>query len=155
MGKANLVRVAFVRFSLSGKSYPARCDRRDIREGDEVEVLMRADSESPYYLRGIIENIQFERWTCSCRIDNLTSEIKYSFSSDGYLDREVNLSSARIYSVLDWSERKRGYFARKSAFGRNEMQDVYDAVAGDDGEDAYLGDGVWLSSEGSLHDRGI
>ena len=37
----------------------------------------------------------------------------------------------------------------------SELHEIYDAVAPDDsGEDAYLGDGVWISRDGSLSDRG-
>lgn len=38
---------------------------------------------------------------------------------------------------------------------QNEMQKVYESLAADDsGQDVYLSDGVWLSSDGSVHDRG-
>jgi hypothetical protein len=36
----------------------------------------------------------------------------------------------------------------------NEMRDLYDALTDSSGEDIYLSDGVWLSSDGSLSDRG-
>lgn len=37
----------------------------------------------------------------------------------------------------------------------NETRELYAALTvGDPGNDLYLGDGVWLSSDGSLHDRG-
>lgn len=37
----------------------------------------------------------------------------------------------------------------------NEMVEIYHELAIDDfGGDVYLSDGVWLSSDGSLHDRG-
>lgn len=36
-----------------------------------------------------------------------------------------------------------------------DMIDLYEAIStGGDGEDVYLSDGVWLSSAGSLHERG-
>ncbi|MCY1454493.1 hypothetical protein D9M71_715630 [compost metagenome] len=36
-----------------------------------------------------------------------------------------------------------------------EMRELYDALTIDDEcGDVYLSDGVWLSSDGSLHDRG-
>lgn len=38
---------------------------------------------------------------------------------------------------------------------QNDMQDIYRSLAPDDsGGDVYLNDGVWLASDGSLHDRG-
>jgi len=37
----------------------------------------------------------------------------------------------------------------------DEMRGLYNALSIDDcGSDVYLSDGVWLSSDGSLHDRG-
>jgi len=37
----------------------------------------------------------------------------------------------------------------------NDMREIYECLAIDDsGEDVYLGDGVWLSSAGTPHDRG-
>lgn len=42
-----------------------------------------------------------------------------------------------------------------SICGDDEMQELYDVLAIDDqGGDVYLSDGVWLSSDGSVHDRG-
>ncbi|MCK2097783.1 hypothetical protein [Thauera aromatica] len=37
----------------------------------------------------------------------------------------------------------------------DEMRELYEAIAVDnEGGDVYLSDGVWLRSDGSLHDRG-
>ena len=33
------------------------------------------------------------------------------------------------------------------------MEDVYDAVGNGDGEDAYLGDGMWIRSDGGTYER--
>lgn len=39
--------------------------------------------------------------------------------------------------------------------GKAEMCELYDAIAvTDEGGDVYLSDGVWLRSDGSLHDKG-
>lgn len=36
-----------------------------------------------------------------------------------------------------------------------DMQELYDAISSSNkGEDVYLTDGVWLASDGSIHDRG-
>jgi len=40
------------------------------------------------------------------------------------------------------------------SYAGNDMQDIYDAVSLGDGEDAYLGDGMWIGSDGSMRDRG-
>ena len=148
------MRVAFVRYSPNGKAYPARCDRTDIVDGHEVEVLMRGQSEDAYYMEGVVERIEFQRWHCTCRVANLLSEVEYTISDEGMFDRKVNLASAKVYTVPDWNERKRGYYESLSSSVRDEMQDIYEAAAGNDGEDAYLGDGMWITPDGDLDDRG-
>lgn len=154
MGNQKLVRVAFVRYSPNGKAYPARCDRTDIVEGNEVDVLMRAESEDAYYMNGVVDRIEFHRWHCTCRVANLLSEVDYSISDDGLFDRRVNLDSGKVYTVADWAARKKVYYEGLSSSVRDEMQDIYDAAAGNEGEDAYLGDGMWITPDGSLEDRG-
>ena len=42
----------------------------------------------------------------------------------------------------------------KSRLKRNEMQDIYGAVSDGSGGPAYLGDGVWMTSGGGMHDWG-
>ena len=152
--KNPLIRVAHVRFSPNGKTYPTRCDRQDIREGHEVEVLMRADSEDAYFMDGVVDSISHHRWNCSCRVVNLTSEVEYSITADGIFDRKVTVKSASVYSIADWRERKGRYYDSLPASARNEMREIYDAAAGEDGEDAYLGDGMWIRSDGTLEDEG-
>jgi len=40
-----------------------------------------------------------------------------------------------------------------SSDGGGTMQDVYDAVSNEDGEDAYLSDGMWIRSDGTTYER--
>ena len=154
MSKKRLIRVAFVKFSEHGKTYPTRCDREDIREGNEVEVLMRANSADAYYMDGTIESIAHHRWNCTCRVMNLTSEVEYTIADDFTVDRKVNLPAAPVYSIADRREKKKKYYEGLSVSARSEMRDLYEAVSGNDGEDAYLSDGVWIKPDGSLDDRG-
>lgn len=154
MGSQKLVRVAFVRFSPKGKAYPVRCDRADIHEEHEVEVLMRAESDDSYYMDGVVERIEFHRWHCTCRVANLVTEVEYTISAEGVFDRRQTVASGKVYAVPDWNERKRNYYYSLSSGVRDEMRDIYEAVAGNDGEDAYLGDGMWITPEGNLDDRG-
>ncbi|MCC4264712.1 hypothetical protein LL240_09615 [Oceanimonas baumannii] len=57
-----------------------------------------------------------------------------------------------------WQEQKTEYIRSlpksAAAEARDEMIEIYDAISTGDGEDAYLGDGIWISSDGSLDDRG-
>ncbi|MFL1802954.1 hypothetical protein ACJW8F_16370 [Plesiomonas shigelloides] len=46
-------------------------------------------------------------------------------------------------------------YQEPSIRGNKEMQELYDMLAIDDQNcDVYLSDGVWLRSDGSIHDRG-
>ncbi len=38
--------------------------------------------------------------------------------------------------------------------GESELRDIYDAVSGGGGADAYLGDGIWIGPDGSSSDNG-
>ena len=61
---------------------------------------------------------------------------------------EVDKVIARFFELYESHE-------PPTSRSRDEMQDLYGALAIDDaGSDVYLSDGVWLSSNGSLHDRG-
>jgi len=75
---------------------------------------------------------------------------------------ELNLNSgktAKDYVELDGALSKFFEFYDTSDPSKseqvNEMREIYQSFAQDDsGDDVYLSDGVWLSSDGSLHDRG-
>ena len=154
MSKNKLIRVAFVKFAPNGNTYPTRCDRDDIYEGNEVEVLMRANSEDAYYIEGTVDSIEYHRWNCTCRVMNLTSEVEYSFTDDGIFHREVRLPIAQVYSTQAWNEKKKQYYASLPVSAQSEMRQIYEAVAGNHGKDANLGDGIWIKPDGSLDDRG-
>lgn len=154
MSDQKLIRVAFVRFSPNGKAYPARCDRVDILCGHEVEVLMRAQSDNAYYMDGVVERVESHRWHCTCQVANLLSEVEYSISDDGHFHRKVNRASAKVYTISDWNERKSRYHESLPLSARDEMREIYEAAAGNDGEVAYLNDGMWITPDGDLDDRG-
>jgi hypothetical protein len=71
-------------------------------------------------------------------------------SSPGEESDEAVLMRAlgRFFEIFDATE-------PAASTRSDEMKDIYEACAPDDsGRDAYLGDGIWLSSDGSSHDRG-
>jgi hypothetical protein len=110
MTRNKLNRIAFVQFSENGKIYPTQCERNDIGEGDQVEVLMRANSDDAYYLEGSIVGITQERWNCRSRVENLISEVKYVPSKEGFLDRKVDLSARKTPDFSNWKSQKSDYF---------------------------------------------
>lgn len=67
MKRAPLIRVAFIKYSPSGKVYCARCDRTDIGVGDLVEVLARDGT----YLDAEVVDVAHHRWCCKDTVVNL------------------------------------------------------------------------------------
>lgn len=51
------------------------------------------------------------------------------------------------------AKKKEGAVVVDLSDGGGTMEDVYDAVSNEDGEDAYLGDGMWIRSDGSTYER--
>ncbi len=61
----------------------------------------------------------------------------------------------QLYSALERFFEIYDAYSPSSPENRNEMREIYDAIATDDsGNYMYLGDGVWLGGDGSLEDRG-
>lgn len=62
--------------------------------------------------------------------------------------KEIDALLSRFFELYD-------SYQSAETRGTYEMRDLYDALAIDDsGGDVYLSDGVWLSIDGSMHDRG-
>lgn len=129
MSRKRMVRVAAIRFTPYGKSYVARCDREDIDVGSAVVVLMHAGKADEFLTDAIVTGIQYEPWHCSCQVLYRVEEApRLAFG-------ELSPSTSNI---------------SESAAAHNEMAELYECLTIEDGQDVYLSDGVWLSSEGSL-----
>jgi len=133
MARMPLVRIALVKFTIYGKSYVARCDREDIGVGSEVVVLMRARTPTPFLIDGVVTEIQYKRWDCSCRVLHLAAE------DSGFLLCESGGATPNN--------------AQTTHCARKEMAELYEHLTTGDAESVYLGDGTWLSSDGLLHER--
>lgn len=57
------------------------------------------------------------------------------------------------YSAHEFAEEYQ-YSAHEFAGRSNDMTDLYEAMSTGDGEDAYMGDGIWIKSDGSIYDKG-
>lgn len=67
--------------------------------------------------------------------------------SDGELKNPLEALCRSFFEIYD------GY-KRSDSPGGGEMRQLYEALTDEGGGDIYLSDGVWLSRDGSLHDRG-
>lgn len=71
-----------------------------------------------------------------------------SGENDEDFHNDSNALFRRFFEIFDG-------FGHQDSQSRGQMRELYGAVATDDeGGDVYLSDGVWLSSDGSLRDRG-
>ena len=91
MTRSKLQRIAFVQLSPNGKLYPMKCNREDLGNGDDVEVLMSVGSENERYQDGKIISVSYERWNCSCHVVNHVREVSYEIENGGLI-RTVNLT---------------------------------------------------------------
>lgn len=74
--------------------------------------------------------------------------IRKSGESDDAFNEENDLAINRFFEIFDG-------LPKLSDRPMVERRNLYDEIAiGDGGEDVYLSNGVWLSSDGSLHERG-
>lgn len=145
-----LKRIAFVRFAPNGSSYPTACPRSDLGVGDEVEVWMRAGQPDEHYLQGIITAVRRERWQCSCRTVNLASEVAYAWVRDpetGKMTRQRQVVRQPVAIGHDAC----GY--EDDDGDEYDLRDVYAACQHEDGADAYLGDGLYLTAGGRLYEH--
>lgn len=117
---------------------------------------MYAGTERSYFNDGLITEIVFERWNCRCRVVNHRDEVTYSIDlANGFFwVRHVDLTKRQNKPLEQWRREKAPYVASLSASAQDEMRAIYEAVEVEDGEDAYLGDGMWIRADGSLEDRG-
>ncbi|MGG6261763.1 hypothetical protein ACQ259_16845 [Stutzerimonas stutzeri] len=156
MARKPLARVAFVQLYPQGKSYAMRCDREDLGVGDEVEVCMYAGTERAYFDTGLITDVSYQRWECSCHVVNHRDEVTYSISSEnGFsFQRKVDVTARRQRTHSEREEERQIYLDSLTSQARDEMVEIYEAIAPEDGEDAYLGDGIWIRADGTMDDRG-
>lgn len=127
-------RIAFVKLSPEGKSYAMRCERRDLGVGDDVEVLMYAESDRAHYNDGVITDISHERWDCSCYVVNHVSEVHYSFDADGFT-RSVDLKNLRSQQLESWRAQKAPYLRLVSDSARTDRRGLREAGAPGEVED--------------------
>lgn len=157
MNRSPIQRVAFVRLTPQGKTYAMRCDREDLGVGDHVEVLMHAESAQPHWDSGVIEDIAYLRWHCSCHVKCHRDEMRIEIdSTNGFQMRHtIDLSNGpRKTPKQIQQEKATAISRRRPEVERADMRSLYEDLAPVDGEDVYLSDGIWLRPDGSFDDRG-
>ena len=79
-------RIAHVRFTKSGRTYPVNCHRRDLRKGDIVVVEMGKEEALKV---AEFDNVEFLNWNCANSILGKRSEFQPSADGHHIIVREV------------------------------------------------------------------
>ncbi|MBB3231966.1 hypothetical protein [Halomonas stenophila] len=126
------------------------------KNGVDIQILARIDHEviKPYSLHALSfsEGEMVHHFLAHTTFNLFEGMLRFSKS---FIENEVNLDRYFIpqgRSDKRTEELKKKARERKSS--RSEMLDIYDACSDGDGGPAYLGDGMWISSAGGLHDLG-
>lgn len=77
-------------------------------------------------------------------LNQYIAEAATSFFLKGKLDEIYKSSVGKSNNVRKADKRREA----------SDALDLYDAICIEDGEDVYLGDGLWITSSGSTEDRG-
>jgi hypothetical protein len=157
MSRRPIQRVAFVRLTPQGKAYAMRCDREDLGVGDHVEVLMYAESAQSHWDSGVIEDVAYLPWDCSCHVKCHRDEMRIDIdATNGFQMRHtIDVSGGPRKTLGQIQQEKATAMVRHCPAQEGaEMRSLYHDLAPVDGDDVYLSDGVWLRPNGSFDDRG-
>jgi hypothetical protein len=126
------------------------------KNGIDIQMLPRPDNQivKPYSMHEISfsEGKMVQHCLAHTTFNLFEGVLRFSKS---FIENEADLERYFIpqgRSDKRTEELKRE--AREKRASRDEMLDIYDACSGGDGGPAYLGDGMWISSDGRLHDWG-
>lgn len=126
------------------------------KNGIDIQILPRTNNDpiKPYslYERSFTEGKVVRHSFAHTTFNLLEGILRFSNS---FLCNEEDLE--RYFVPQGESDKRTEELkqqARERKASRSEMQDIYDACSDGDGGPAYLGDGMWISSDGGLHDWG-
>lgn len=128
--------------------------------GIDIRMFHRTNNEqvTPYslYERSSLDGREVRHFLSNTTFNLYEGILRFSSS---FLSNETNLDR---YFVSQGSTDKRTEELKDLAKERekskkkykNEMLDIYDACSDGSGGPAYLGDGIWITSDGGMHDWG-
>lgn len=126
------------------------------RNGVDIQVIQRDGEEiiKPFsFYNGSFNEGKVVRHSFAHNTFNLLEGLQRF--SNSFVNNENDLER---YFVAQGQSDKRTEELKKQALerknSRNEMIDIYNACSDGSGGAAYLGDGMWISSDGSLNDWG-
>lgn len=119
------------------------------KNGLDIQIVPRANNNQikPYsmYERSLSEGRVVRHSLAHTTFNLFEGILRFSKS---FLSNEEDLDR---YFFPQGKSDKRTEELKKQG---NEMLDIYNACSNGDGAPAYLGDGMWITSSGRVHDRG-
>uniref|UniRef100_E6XLQ0 Uncharacterized protein n=1 Tax=Shewanella putrefaciens (strain 200) TaxID=399804 RepID=E6XLQ0_SHEP2 len=126
------------------------------KNGVDIQMLPRTDNQivKPYSMHEISfnEGKMVQHFLAHTTFNLFEGILRFSKS---FIENEADLE--RYFIPQGRSDKRTEELkqqARERQASRNEMLDIYDACSDGNGGPAYLGDGMWISSDGGLHDWG-
>ncbi len=129
------------------------------KNGVDIQMLPRTENKivKPYSMHEIsfTEGKVVQHFLAHTTFNLLDGILRFSKS---FIENEIDLE--RYFIPQGRSDKRteelkqQAREAKKKQSSRNEMLDTYDACSNGDGGPAYLGDGMWINSDGGLHDSG-
>lgn len=126
------------------------------KNGLDIQIIPRSDNErvapNSLYKNSLTEGKVVRHSLAHTTFNLFEGVLRFSIS---FLNNESDLE--RYFSRQGSSDRRTDELKEQSRYRKttgNEMSDLYSACSDGSGEPAYLGDGVWITSGGGLHDWG-
>lgn len=126
------------------------------KNGIDIQMLSRSGSQivKPFSMHEISfnEGKMVQHFLAHTTFNLFEGILRFSKS---FIENETDLE--RYFVAQGRSDKRTEELkqqAREKQASRNEMLDIYDACSDGSGGPAYLGDGMWINSDGGLHDCG-
>ena len=96
-------------------------------------------------------------WQSDINIHHLVLKVATQLSNNIPIDDDFLTGQGRSINKQEsiTKEAEEYQFSPHELAGRtDDMTDLYEAMSTGDGQDAYMGDGIWIKSDGSVYDKG-
>lgn len=127
---------------------------RVIGVGDEFRFMTATASEDTGSFRAYEDQSSLINATIQAlQLFDLDAEMKLDHAGRPYVETIVSCDKEHLLHVAQTALREMG-FEDVSILALDDMLSIYDQLAvGDDGEDVYLSDGMWITSDGLMIEK--
>lgn len=126
----------------------------DFKFYDYVRDNKIDDNGKLYTVEG--EMVRNYYWQSNVNVHHLILKVATQLSNNIPIDDELLTGQGRsINKQEDIAEEVEEFHCSiHNSTKWEDMTDLYEAMSTGDGQDAYMGDGIWIKSDGSIYDKG-